>query len=155
MRKKLVSLATAAVAVALLAGCSGGGSSTGGSSGSDSSDTPSATKTVAAASQTKAEACAQVEKEFQSFVDDQTSASAPADPKARAALVTEINDRLDASLPGIGNATVKTAFEHFNSAAKDYAAALRKSGSEESADAQAAETDVQTALKEVATACPS
>jgi hypothetical protein len=151
MRTKLLSLTTAAVAVALLAGCSGGGSSNGGSS-----DAPSATKTTAAAApQSKAEACAELEQEFQTFIASQTSASAPADPTARAALVTQLNDRLDAALPGIGNATVKTAFEHFNSASKDYAAALTKSGANDSAAAQAAEADVQTALKEVSTACPS
>jgi hypothetical protein len=151
MPKKLVSLATAAIAVALLAGCSSGGS--GGSSDGSASATPKATKTAAAQSQK--EACAQLEDEFRSFVASQTSASAPADPKARAAVVSELNERLDAALPDIGNSTVKTAFSDFNAAAKDYASALTSTGSADSTESKQAQTDVQSALKEVSAACPA
>lgn len=156
MRSKIVPLATAAVAVALLAGCSSGGSggaATGGASDTASSAAPKPTKTASA--QTKAEACAQLEGEFRSFVASQSSASAPADPKARAAVVSELNERLDAALPDIGNTTVKTAFSDFNAAAKDYAAALTSGGSADSAAAKKAESDVQAALQEVSAACPA
>ncbi|TDN42628.1 hypothetical protein EDF64_111105 [Curtobacterium flaccumfaciens] len=153
MPKKLVSLATAAIAVALLAGCSSGGSPSGRSSDSSAAATPTATGTASAQSQQ--EACAQLEGEFRSFVASQTSASAPADPKARAAVVSELNERLDAALPDIGNATVKTAFSDFNAAAKDYASALTSSGSADSTEAKQAQSDVQSALREVSAACPA
>lgn len=157
MPKKLVSLATAAIAVALLAGCSSGGSSDGTPSGraSDSSAAATPTATGTASAQSQQEACAQLEGEFRSFVASQTSASAPADPKARAAVVSELNERLDAALPDIGNATVKTAFSDFNAAAKDYASALTSSGSADSAEAKQAQSDVQSALQEVSAACPA
>lgn len=155
MPKKLVSLATAAIAVALLAGCSSGGSDGGSSGASDggSSAAPKATKTASA--QTQKEACAQLEDEFRSFVASQTSASAPADPKARAAVVSELNERLDDALPDIGNDTVKTAFSDFNTAAKDYAKALTSAASADSAEAKKAQADVQSALQEVSEVCPA
>lgn len=151
MPKKLVALATAAVAVALLAGCSSGGSD-GGTSGGASATSGS---TATASAQSKKAACAQLEGEFRSFVAAQTSSSAPADPKARAAVVSELNARLDKALPGIGNATVKTAFSDFNTAAKHYASALKSSGSADSDAAKQAQSDVQSALKEVSAACPA
>ncbi|MGY2900699.1 hypothetical protein ACVKXF_003359 [Curtobacterium sp. PvP017] len=151
MRRTLTAVTTALVAVALLAGCSGGSSDDG-----DSADTSAPSKTSAAApAQTKAEACALVENELKSFIAEQTSSSAPADPAARAKLVGEFTDRLDAALPKVTNDDVHDAFEDFTEDAKEYASALTSSGSADSAEAKDAQTDVQSSLNEVSAVCPS
>lgn len=148
MRRTLTAVTTALVAVALLAGCSGGSSDDGASSA------PSKTS-AAAPAQTKAEACALVENELKSFIDEQTSSSAPADPAARAKLVGEFADRLDAALPKVTNDDVHDAFEDFSQGAEGYASALTSSGSADSAEAKDAQTDVQSSLNEVSAVCPS
>lgn len=148
MRRTLTAVTTALVAVTLLAGCSGGSSDDGGSSA------PSKTS-AAAPAQTKAEACALVENELKSFIDEQTSSSAPADPAARAKLVGEFADRLDAALPKVTNDDVHDAFEDFSEDAEGYASALTSSGSSDSAEAKDAQTDVQSSLDEVSAVCPS
>ncbi len=151
MRRTLTAVTTALVAVALLAGCSGGSSD-----GGDAADTSAPSKTSAAApAQTKAEACALVENELKSFIDEQTSSSAPADPAARAKLVGEFADRLDAALPKVTNDDVHDAFEDFSEDAEGYASALTSSGSSDSAEAKDAQTDVQSSLNEVSAVCPS
>jgi len=159
MRRTLTAVTTALVAVALLAGCSGGSSSDGGSSddgaSTETSKTSAPSKTSAAAAQTKAEACALVENELKSFIAEQTSSSAPADPAARAKLVGEFTDRLDAALPKVTNDDVHDAFEDFTEDAKEYASALTSSGSSDSAEATDAQTDVQSSLNEVSAVCPS
>lgn len=157
MRRTLTAVTTALVAVALLAGCSGGSSSDGGSSDDGAStETSAPSKTSAAApTQTKAEACALVENELKSFIAEQTSSSAPADPAARAKLVGEFTDRLDAALPKVTNDDVHDAFEDFTEDAKEYASALTSSGSSDSAEAKDAQTDVQSSLNEVSAVCPS
>ncbi|TDW69262.1 hypothetical protein EDF51_106248 [Curtobacterium sp. PhB25] len=160
MRRTLTAVTTALVAVALLAGCSGGSSSDGGSSddgaSTETSKTSAPSKTSAAApAQTKAEACALVENELKSFIAEQTSSSAPADPAARAKLVGEFTDRLDAALPKVTNDDVHDAFEDFTEDAKAYASALTSSGSSDSAEAKDAQTDVQSSLNEVSAVCPS
>lgn len=160
MRRTLTAVTTALVAVALLAGCSGGSSSDGGSSddgaSAETSKTSAPSKTSAAApTQTKAEACALVENELKSFIAEQTSSSAPADPAARAKLVGEFTDRLDAALPKVTNDDVHDAFEDFTEDAKEYASALTSSGSSDSAEAKDAQTDVQSSLNEVSAVCPS
>jgi hypothetical protein len=151
MRRTLTAVTTALVAVALLAGCSGGSSD-----GGDAAITSAPSKTSAAApAQTKAEACALVENELKSFIDEQTSSSAPADPAARAKLVGEFADRLDAALPKVTNDDVHDAFEDFSEDAEGYASALTSSGSSDSAEAKDAQTDVQSSLDEVSAVCPS
>ncbi len=160
MRRTLTAVTTALVAVALLAGCSGGSSNDGGSSddgaSAETSKTSAPSKTSAAApAQTKTEACALVENELKSFIAEQTSSSAPADPAARAKLVGEFTDRLDAALPKVTNDDVHDAFEDFTEDAKEYASALTSSGSSDSAEAKDAQTDVQSSLNEVSAVCPS
>lgn len=155
MRRTLTAVTTALVAVALLAGCSGGSSGDG-----DAADTSAPSKTSApsgrsAATQTTTEACALVENELKSFIAEQTSSSAPADPAARAKLVGEFTDRLDAALPKVTNDDVHDAFEDFTEDAKAYASALTSSGSADSAEAKDAQTDVQSSLNEVSAVCPS
>lgn len=155
MRRTLTAVTTALVAVALLAGCSGGSSDDG-----DAADTSAPSKTSApsgtsAATQTTTEACALVENELKSFIAEQTSSSAPADPAARAKLVGEFTDRLDAALPKVTNDDVHDAFEDFTEDAKEYASALTSSGSADSAEAKDAQTDVQSSLNEVSAVCPS
>lgn len=162
MRRTLTAVTTALVAVALLAGCSGGSSGDGGSSDdgdpadtSAPSTTTSAPSKTSAAVQTTTEACALVENELRSFIAEQTSSSAPADPAARAKLVGEFTDRLDAALPKVTNEDVHDAFEDFTEDAKEYASALTSSGSSDSAEAKDAQTDVQSSLNEVSAVCPS
>jgi|GEM_PF-2851293 len=157
MRKKFVTFTTAAVAVALLAGCSSGGSGSGSGSGPASSGgaTAAAKTTEAAAPQTKEEACAQIEGDFQEFLKDQSSSSASADPRDRARVVDELTARFDDVLPTIGNADVKTAFTHFSADAKEFAAAVEKTGKLDSPEAQAAQAKVQTSLAEVSAVCPA
>lgn len=160
MRRTLTAVTTALVAVTLLAGCSGGPSDDGGSSddgaSAETSKTSAPSKTSAAApAQTKAEACALVENELKSFIDEQTSSSAPADPAARAKIVGEFADRLDAALPKVTNDDVHDAFEDFSEDAEEYASALTSSGSSDSAEAKDAQTDVQSSLNEVSAVCPS
>lgn len=155
MRRTLTAVTTALVAVALLAGCSGGSSGDG-----DAADTSAPSKTSApsgtsAATQTTTEACALVENELKSFIAEQTSSSAPADPAARAKLVGEFTDRLDAALPKVTNDDVHDAFEDFTEDAKEYTSALTSSGSADSAEAKDAQTDVQSSLNEVSAVCPS
>ncbi|WIE71676.1 hypothetical protein [Curtobacterium sp. MCJR17_020] len=157
MRRTFTAVTTALVAVALLAGCSGGSSDDG-----DSSDTPAPSRTsapsktsAAAPAQTKTEACALVENELKSFIDEQTSSSAPADPAARAAIIGEFADRLDAALPKVTNDDVHDAFEDFSEDAEEYASALTSSGSSDSAEAKDAQTDVQSSLNEVSAVCPT
>ncbi|MBF4603879.1 hypothetical protein [Curtobacterium sp. VKM Ac-2884] len=160
MRRTLTAVTTALVAVALLAGCSGGSSGDGGSTddgaSAETSKTSAPSKTSAAApAQTKTEACALVENELKSFIAEQTSSSAPADPAARAKLVGEFTDRLDAALPKVTNDDVHDAFEDFTEDAKEYASALTSSGSSDSTEAKDAQTDVQSSLNEVSAVCPS
>lgn len=153
MRKHITTITTAVLAVTLLAGCSGGGSGDGG--GGAATDT-AATKTAQAApSQTKKEACDQLEDALRSFVSEQMSTSAPADPKSRADVVDGFTDRIDAALPKVGNAEVKTDFEAFTKAAKGYADALESSGSTTSDAVTAAEAKVQQSLTAISADCPA
>ncbi|ROR37149.1 hypothetical protein EDF63_1286 [Curtobacterium sp. JUb34] len=155
MRRTLTAVTTALVAVALLAGCSGGSSDDGDSADTSAPSKSSAPSKTSAAKQTTTEACALVENELKSFIAEQTSSSAPADPAARAKLVGEFTDRLDAALPKVTNDDVHDAFEDFTEDAKEYASALTSSGSADSAEAKDAQTDVQSSLNEVSAVCPS
>lgn len=155
MRRTLTAVTTALVAVTLLAGCSGGSSDDGDSADTSAPSKSSAPSKTSAAKQTTTEACALVENELKSFIAEQTSSSAPADPAARAKLVGEFTDRLDAALPKVTNNDVHDAFEDFTEDAKEYASALTSSGSADSAEAKDAQTDVQSSLNEVSAVCPS
>ncbi|MBT1678349.1 hypothetical protein [Curtobacterium aurantiacum] len=156
MRRTLTALATAGLALTLLAGCSGG-SSDGGSSGGDSgsSSAPSASKTAAAPAQTKEEACSLLENELASFLKEQGSNSAPAEPKARAALVEEFVQRIDSALTKVSNDQVHDTFEDFSGAAKGYSSAIRSGAAEDSAEVKTAQTEVQTTLDQVSAVCPA
>ncbi|MBT1583952.1 MULTISPECIES: hypothetical protein [Curtobacterium] len=148
MPKKLIALATAGLALTLLAGCSGGDSG--------SSSAPSASKTAAAApAQTKGEACSLLENELASFLKEQGSSSAPADPKARAALVDEFVQRIDSALTKVSNDQVHDTFEDFSGAAKGYSSAIRSGAAEDSAEVKKAQTEVQTTLDQVSAVCPA
>lgn len=155
MRRTLTAVTTALVAVTLLAGCSGGSSDDGDSADTSAPSKSSAPSKTSANTQTTTEACALVENELKSFIAEQTSSSAPADPAARAKLVGEFTDRLDAALPKVTNDDVHDAFEDFTEDAKEYASALTSSGSADSAEAKDAQTDVQSSLNEVSAVCPS
>jgi hypothetical protein len=163
MPKKLIALATAGLALTLLVSCSSGGSSDGGSSDGGSSggsgtasSAPSATKTAAAApAQTKEEACSILENELASFLKEQGSSSAPADPTARAALIDEFADRLESALPKVSNEQVHDAFVDFSGAAADYGTALRSSGAADSAESKDAQTKLESTLDQVSTVCPA
>lgn len=154
MRRTLTALATAGLALTLLAGCSGGdGGSSGGDSGSSSA--PSASKTAAAPAQTKEEACSLLENELASFLKEQGSNSAPAEPKARAALVEEFVQRIDSALTKVSNDQVHDTFEDFSGAAKGYSSAIRSGAAEDSAEVKTAQTEVQTTLDQVSAVCPA
>ncbi|QQD75804.1 hypothetical protein I8920_13460 [Curtobacterium sp. YC1] len=154
MRRTITAVTTALVAVTLLAGCSGGDAS--GDDTDRSSSAPSATKTAEAApAQTKTEACTFLEDELASFLKEQGSSSAPAEPAARAELIGEFTDRLDAALPKVTNEQVHDTFEDFTGAAKDYASAVRASGSTDDTAVQDAQADVEKTLDRVSTVCPA
>ncbi|MBF4615769.1 hypothetical protein [Curtobacterium sp. VKM Ac-1376] len=158
MRRTVTAVTTALVAVTLLAGCSSGGSSDGGSSdgGSQQPTAPTASKTAAAApAQTKEEACSLLENELASFLQQQGSSSAPADPAARAALIGEFTDRLDAALPKVTNDQVHDTFQAFTDAAKGYGSAMRSGAAEDSTEVEEAQTEVQTTLDQVSAVCPA
>lgn len=154
MRRTLTAVTTALVAVVLLAGCSGGSSDDGGAAETSAPSKTSAPSETSAAAQTKTDACALVERELKSFIDEQTSSSAPADPAARAAIVGAFADRLDAALPKVTNDSVHDAFEDFTDDARDYASAITDSGSTDSTEATDAQGDVQSSLNEVSAVCP-
>ncbi|MFS0731772.1 hypothetical protein ABC270_17075 [Curtobacterium sp. 1P10AnD] len=159
MRKQYLTITTAVLAVTLLAGCSGGGTAADGSgdtkaSGGASTGTDSRSEQAAPA-QTKQEACTLLEDELKSFIADQMSSSAPADPKARAEVVDGFTDRLEQALPKVGNEQVKSDFTTFTKAAEDYADALERSGSATSDAAQQAETKVQDSLAAISADCPA
>ncbi|WP_439692756.1 hypothetical protein ACRQ4B_00375 [Curtobacterium sp. SP.BCo] len=113
MRSKLVPLATAAIAVALLAGCSTGGSGKGGDA------TPVAKETK---SQSKTEACdtfssevADASKGLQSQVTELQS-----DPKAAIAKLDELNATLKDSASKVTNSEVKPKTDAFAGAFADF-----------------------------------
>jgi hypothetical protein len=155
MPKKLIALATAGLALTLLAGCSGGdGGSSGGDSGSSSA--PSASKTAAAApAQTKEEACSLLENELASFLKEQGANTAPSDVKARGALIGEFVQRIDSALTKVSNERVHDTFEEFSGAAKSYSSAIESGSAEDSPEVKKAQSDVQTTLDQVSAVCPA
>lgn len=115
MSRKTIALATAAVAVTLLAGCS---SSQSGPSGA-SSRTPEAPRTTAAAAeQTEAEACALVEDRTQAF---RSGATTPTTDAERVQLVRSFTDQIDAVLPDVTNQEVHDALSTFRDGAETLA----------------------------------
>jgi hypothetical protein len=154
MPKKLIALATAGLALTLLAGCSGGdGGSSGGDSGSSSA--PSASKTAAAPAQTKEEACSLLETELASFLKEQGANTAPSDVKARGALIGEFVQRIDSALTKVSNERVHDTFEEFSGAAKSYSSAIESGSAEDSPEVKKAQSDVQSTLDQVSAVCPA
>lgn len=110
MTKKLVSLATAAVAVALLAGCSTGGSGSGATTAAK--ETPTQSKTAACkAFESKVESAA---KGLQSEV-----AKLQSDPQAAVAKLKEFDTSLSEGVDAVTNPTVKPKAEAFHTAYTD------------------------------------
>ncbi|MFJ3322244.1 MULTISPECIES: hypothetical protein [unclassified Curtobacterium] len=111
MRTKLVSLTTAAIAVALLAGCSAG------DSGSDATTAAKSTPT-----QTKAEAC----KLFTNEVTDATKGmqmqltELQSDPQAAMAKLDEFDATLEDSADKVTNTEVKPKTDAFAGAFSDF-----------------------------------
>lgn len=159
MPKKLIALATAGLALTLLAGCSGGDGGNGGnSSGGDSgaSSAPSASKTAAAApAQSKQEACSLLENELASFLKEQGANTAPSDVKARGALIGEFVQRIDSALTRVSNEQVHDTFEEFSGAAKRYSSAIESGSAEDSTEVKKAQSDVQSTLDQVSAVCPA
>lgn len=113
MRTKLVSLTTAAIAVALLAGCSAGGSG---------SDATTAAKSTPTPTQTKAEAC----KLFTNEVTDATKGmqmqltELQSDPQAAMAKLDEFDATLKDSADKVTNTEVKPKTDAFAGAFSDF-----------------------------------
>lgn len=113
MRTKLVSLTTAAIAVALLAGCSAGGSG---------SDATTAAKPTPTPTQTKAEAC----KLFTNEVTDATKGmqmqltELQSDPQAAMAKLDEFDATLKDSADKVTNTEVKPKTDAFAGAFSDF-----------------------------------
>lgn len=113
MRTKLVSLTTAAIAVALLAGCSAGGSG---------SDATTAAKSTPTPTQTKAEAC----KLFTNEVTDATKGmqmqltELQSDPQAAMAKLDEFDATLQDSADKVTNTEVKPKTDAFAGAFSDF-----------------------------------
>lgn len=123
MPRKTIALVTAAVAVALLAGCSS--SQAGPAEGS--SRTPEAPRTTAAAAeQTEAEACALVEDRTQAF---RSGATTPTTDAERVQLVRSFTDQIDAVLPDITNQEVHDALSTFRDGADTLADRVESEGS--------------------------
>ncbi|WIE75263.1 hypothetical protein [Curtobacterium sp. MCSS17_007] len=127
MPRKTIAVATAALAVALLAGCSSGGSgasdddgAAAGSSASSASAAPESA-TPKAASQSKAEACSA----FQSKVEDaakdlqEQSSQLQADPAAALAKLDELDQSVSEGVSSVQNAEVKPKAEAFQAAYRD------------------------------------
>lgn len=123
MPRKTIALATAAIAVALLTGCSGGGS---GSSGGGSSSAPeaSSTPTTAAAAQTKTEACQTFAKEVSNATQGLQSqvTELQSDPKAAVAKLDELNSTMADSASKVTNTEVKPTTDAFAQAFSDFTA---------------------------------
>lgn len=113
MRTKLVSLTTAAIAVALLAGCSAGGSG---------ADATTAAKSTPTPTQTKAEAC----KLFTNEVTDATKGmqmqltELQSDPQAAMAKLDEFDATLEDSADKVTNTEVKPKTDAFAGAFSDF-----------------------------------
>ncbi|MCT9621820.1 hypothetical protein [Curtobacterium sp. C2H10] len=113
MRTKLVSLTTAAIAVALLAGCSAGGAG---------SDATTAAKSTPTPTQTKAEAC----KLFTNEVTDATKGmqmqltELQSDPEAAMAKLDEFDATLKDSADKVTNTEVKPKTDAFAGAFSDF-----------------------------------
>ncbi len=128
MPRKTIALATAAIAVALLAGCSGGGANGGtdGGSGSGSSSAPkaSSTPTQAVAAQSKTEACQAFAKEVSSATQGLQSqvTELQSDPKAAVAKLDELNSTMADSASKVTNSEVKPTTDAFAQAFSDFTA---------------------------------
>lgn len=110
MPKKLVSLATAAIAVALLAGCSTGGSGSGATTAAKETTT-----------QSKAAACKAFESKVESAAEGLQSevAKLQSDPQAAVAKLKEFDTSLSEGVDAVTNPTVKPKAEAFHTAYTD------------------------------------
>lgn len=128
MPKKTIALATAALAVTLLAGCSAGGAddagSNGGSAGSSSSSRADSGATAAAegsSSQSKAEACTAFEAKVKTAAEGLQSevSKLQSDPSAAVAKLEEFDGSLADGVDAVTNPTVKPKAEAFHAAYTD------------------------------------
>jgi len=112
MTKKLVSLATAAIAVALLAGCSTGGS------GSGDGATTAAKETQ---TQSQSAACKAFESKVKSAAEGLQSevGKLQSDPQAAVAKLKEFDASLSDGVDAVTNPTVKPKAEAFHTAYAD------------------------------------
>lgn len=112
MRTKTVSIATAVIAVTLLAGCSAGGSGSG--PGSDAT-------TAAKSSQSKSAACTAFESKVKSAAEGLQSqvTQLQSDPKAAVSKLEEFDTSLAEGVDAVTNPTVKPKAEAFRSAYTD------------------------------------
>lgn len=164
MSRKTIAVATTALAVALLAGCSNGGSGNGSTDGSGSGSSASSAPSSAApkaSSQSKAEAC----NAFQSKVEDaakglQSQATElQSDPKAAVTKLEEFDESLSDGVDAVQNADVKPKAEAFRSAYSDMLTQIRSiTADPQSADLSAfsdTTQKVQDAGTEFQQACTS
>lgn len=112
MHKKLVSIATAAIAVALLAGCSTGGSGGGGDATAAAKQTPTQSKTAA---------CKAFEDRVKSAAEGLQSevSKLQSDPNAAVAKLKEFDASLSDGVDAVTNPTVKPKAEAFHDAYSD------------------------------------
>ncbi|WP_144752794.1 hypothetical protein [Curtobacterium pusillum] len=110
MTKKLVSLATAVVAVALLAGCSTGGSGSGATTAAKEDTT-----------QSQSAACKAFESKVKSAAEGLQSevAKLQSDPQAAVAKLKEFDASLSDGVDAVTNPTVKPKAEAFHTAYAD------------------------------------
>jgi molecular chaperone GrpE (heat shock protein) len=127
MHRKTIAVATAALAVTLLAGCSGGSGAGSGSGSGDGDATPAAKQSqsqTAAAAQSKAEAC----KTFSTEVSDATQGlqsqvtELQSDPKAALAKLDQLKATLEDSASKVTNSEVKPKTDAFAGAFSDFVA---------------------------------
>lgn len=125
MHRKTIALATAALAVTLLAGCSGGSGAGSGDGGTTPAAEQSRSQTqTSAAAQSKAEAC----KTFSTEVSDATQGlqsqvtALQSDPKAALAKLDQLQATLEDSASKVTNSEVKPKTDAFAGAFSDFVA---------------------------------
>ncbi|QWS33623.1 hypothetical protein [Curtobacterium aetherium] len=160
-------LATAALAMALLAGCSSGGSTTAegnqdaGGATSGSSSAPSKAAEEQSDSQSKADACKAFESKVRSAAEGLQSEATKlqSDPDAAVAKLKELDASIDEGVDSVSNTEVKGKAEAFQSAYGDMVTRLEQITKDpESADLSAFQesaTAVQTAGTDFDTTCQS
>ena len=112
MPRKTIALATAALAVTLLAGCSGGGSGSGDHATTAAKDS---------SSQSKSEACKAFESKVKTAAEGLQSqvTKLQSDPSAAVAKLKEFDGSLSDGVDAVTNPTVKPKAEAFHAAYSD------------------------------------